>query len=805
MQPSPDGSETVFVITNGINVIIDGVDQLGTVDLVADRVVIWTRGGLSSLNLSGVTESDGGQPFELYLEGNIEFRQADRVIFANSMYYNVAQHTGVVLGAELLTPVPDYEGLVRLKAEVLRQAGAGSFQAFNAALTTSRLGMPRYWFQSENMTFSQRQVPLTEPQTGLPLIDPYTGQPIVDNQRLATSRNNFVYLGGIPIFYWPSFKTDFTTPGFYIDSIKVGNDDVFGTQVRVDVDLHQVFGIQHRPATKWTGSIDYLSERGWGFGTNYRYESDRFLTLIGPARGMLDAWGIDDDGLDNLGADRRALVPEKDFRGRVLWQHQQRLRSGWQLNAEVGLISDRNFLEQYYEWEWDQWKDQTTGFQLKRLVDNSSWNIEADFRINDFFTQTEWLPRFDHYLLGESFFRDRFTLFSHTNIGYGRLKTTDEPLDPADAASFNRLAWEEADRDGIRVGTRNEIDLPLELGPTKLVPYVLGEVMHWGQDINGDDLTRLYGQAGVRWSMPMWRVDPDKRSILCNVNGLAHKVVFDTEFFYADADQNFDRLPLYDPLDDDSVEHFRRRFIDSTFGGLPFVDEDVPITFDERRYALRTGMQRWVTAPSLEIADDLMVFQVGARQRWQTKRGGPGRERVIDWITLDTQASFFPKEDRDNFGEVLGLLNYDFRWHVGDRVTVLSDGFADVFSDGLRMWTIGGYTGRPERGSLYLGFRSIGGPFNSSLLVGSFSYRMTHKWLATASTMVDLGPTGNIGQRIEVTRIGESFLVSLGMIVDESRDNVGIGFSIEPRFLPLSRRSLVGGVRIPPAGARGLE
>ena len=86
--------------------------------------------------------------------------------------------------------------------------------------------------------------------------------------------------------------------------------------------------------------------------------------------------------------------------------------------------------------------------------------------------------------------------------------------------------------------------------------------MYWGHDLSGNDVTRLYGQAGVRASLPMWRVDPTVQSLLFNLNGLAHKVVWEAEFLYADADQNLDIFPLYDPLDDDSQEHFRRRFVD---------------------------------------------------------------------------------------------------------------------------------------------------------------------------------------------------------------------------------------------------
>lgn len=802
MLPSPDGQGNVAVITGGVNVIIRGLDQLGTIDIATDRMVIWSGGG--GLNVSSAQSPVDG-PMELYMEGNIVFRQADRVIRATSMYYHVNQEQGVVLNAEMLAPVQGYEGMIRLKADVLRQIGRGSYQGHGAAITSSRLGVPRYWFQTENVTLEDYEYPALDPLTAQPLIDRVTGDPIVQHQRLAASRNNWVYVAGMPVFYWPRFRTDFTQPAFYVDSVSVGNDNVFGTQVRVDLNMYQLFGIGNPIAgTKWTSSVDYLSERGWGLGNHFEYEVEQFARLRGPTYGVIDAWGIGEQGLDNLGADRRALVPEEDFRGRLLWQHRQRLWSGWQITGEIGAISDRNFLEQYYELEWDQWKDQTTGLELKRITGPGSLNMTADLRVNDFFTQTNWLPRLDYFHLGQSTRSWPFVWHHRSHVGYADLETASTPVDPADAAKFNLLAWE-TDRQGIRAGTRHELDWPVDWGPSKIVPYVLGDVTFWGEDINGNSVSRLFGQAGVKWSMPMWRVDSTINSELFNLSGLAHKVVFETEFLWADANENLDRFPLYDPLDDNSVEHFRRRFIDDTFGGLAFVDEDVPLRFDERLYALRTLMQGNVSASSLEIADDLLAIKLGARQRWQTKRGMPGQQRIIDWITLDTQSTLFPDSERDNFGAMLGLANYDLRWHIGDRLTLVSDGYADTFGQGLRTISLGGYISRPERGSMYMGLRSIEGPISSNVLTSALRYRMSEKWIAAFGTVVDLGATGNIGQHFELTRIGESFLVSVGANVDASRDNVGFGFTIEPRFMPFSRRGLLGGVQLPPAGARGLE
>src|SRR5690606_39501855 len=164
---------------------------------------------------------------------------------------------------------------------------------------------------------------------------------------------------------------------------------------------------------------------------------------------------------------------------------------------------------------------------------------------------------------------------------------------------------------------------------------------------------------------------------------------------------------------------------------------------------------------------DLTLARFGLRQRWQTKRGLPGRERIIDWITLDVQATLFPDAERDNFNEDLGLLDYDFSWHIGDRLTILSDGYADLFPDGLKTASVGAVLTRPELGSLFVGYRIIDGPIQSSIVNAAVNYRMSEKWILTAGSSFDLEAAGNIGQTVSVTRIGESFLVNFGFNYDE--------------------------------------
>ncbi len=795
-------SERILIMTGGIRVSIDSPefqqmqafreDKENRITILANNAVAWQT-----------TLPDGTDRWEIYLEGNVIFSKDKRVIYAKKMYFNANANKGTILNAEVLTPATQVEGVVRLKADVIQQVDDNNLQAFGAAFTSSRLGVPRYWLQSENMLLTHQESPALVPGTNQQQFDPVTGKPVIVDDYFVESRSNRVYVSNVPVFFWPRFRANLNDPGIVLERLAIGNDNIFGAQILTGWNMFQLLGLKNRPAgVKWIGQLDYLSDRGIGLGSETTYRRDRFFGLVGPTSGAYRSWFIKDKGLDLLGRGRGNLIPEKTYRGRSIWQHRQKLDRGHQIRAEFGWISDRNFLEQYYEREWDSYKDATTGIWLERNVGTQSFNLLADYQVNDFFTQTSWLPRFDHFLIGQPLFGDRAVWHGRSQVGYGRLRVGDPPLNPSELAMWDPLAWE-VNVQGVRAGTRQELDFPIQAGPAKIVPYVLGDVTYWQQALDGNDLLRGYGQLGMKASLPFWRVDPTIQSTLWNVNGLAHKVTFDVDAFFAQSSQDLDELALYDQIDDDAQEDFRRRFAFNTFGIIP--GENVPLRFDERYMALRSGMQNNVTAPSTEIADDLAVVKFGARQRWQTKRGVPGYERIIDWITLDVEATYFPKAERDNFNSDFGMMDYDFRWHVGNRFTLVSDGFFDFFSQGLRTASFGMNYGRPRVGNLYLGYRAIEGPISSNVVTATAVYRMSEKWGVKGLSQVDFGETGTIGQALSFVYIGESFLWQFGVNADLARDNVGFRFGFEPRFTKRSRIFNPGGVGVGPAGSRWLE
>ncbi len=104
--------------------------------------------------------------------------------------------------------------------------------------------------------------------------------------------------------------------------------------------------------------------------------------------------------------------PTRTTAGRVYWRHRQNLPEGWQVTAKLGLISDRNFLEEYYEKEWDEWVDRVTSLELKRTWEDQSLRVLGQFSLNDNVSQTEWWPRGDHFLLGRSLLQDHLTWYA---------------------------------------------------------------------------------------------------------------------------------------------------------------------------------------------------------------------------------------------------------------------------------------------------------------------------------------------------------------------------------------------------------
>ena len=165
-------------------------------------------------------------------------------------------------------------------------------------------------------------------------------------------------------------------------------------------------------------------------GPTFKYDRPDFFGIEGHAVGLIDFWGISDHGLDNLGLGRRELPLEASYRYRLFAEHREMLPDGFQLSVELGAVSDRNFLQQYFQREYDELKDESSDVELKKIDDNMSWNVFASARRTTSSRQTEWLPKLDHYWLGQPLLNDTFTWYEHTSLGFAKFQTLEAPPPP---------------------------------------------------------------------------------------------------------------------------------------------------------------------------------------------------------------------------------------------------------------------------------------------------------------------------------------------------------------------------------------
>ena len=460
----------------------------------------------------------------------------------------------------------------------------------------------------------------------------------------------------------------------------------------------------------------------------------------------------------------------------------------WDFRTEIGKTSDRNFVNNYFNSVWHAEENATTAIDLIRRDGNTSYGISAEYALDKHYSNANWLPRLDHYWLGQSLFNDYLTWYEHTRIGLVDYRRATDPNDPLNDP-FRYLPWEEstAEGTGLAFSTRHELDLPIQAGPVKVVPYVLGDFSVWGKDQSGDTADRLYGQWGVRLNLPIWKVNPNVSSRTWYLNGLAHKIDLNAEYLYGQANRSMDGLILTDPLDHWSVDDFRRRYVftNSAFGGGA-----IPNRFDPRYYALRSGLASNVTAGNMEIADDMQMFRLGMTHRFQTKRGSVGNRHILDWITVSSHVNLYPQSDQ-NHGQGAGLLDYDVLWHVGDRFSLFSEGLYDFFDGGQNLTRIGGVWNRPDRGSFSLMLDQFSGIVERTYLSLNVGYAMNEKYSMSYTTSYDLREGQNVGHNFMFARTGESFRLLVGAVYSEALSEWSFSLGLEPVFLR-SRRG--GGV-----------
>lgn len=779
----PSG-EKALVITGGIILTVQAAPgAAGFVDLEADVAVYWSRDN----NLTGFSnglrspQGQNTQDGEFYLAGNVEIRERtpleSRTLRADEVYYDVGRSVAVARHADLelqqtrpgAPPDP-----LHFRADEILQLSANQFKGYRAEIFSSHLpsdpGLKVYLQEAEVET---KVVPRRS-IFGAQYINRVTGQPETETQRLVHARNVFVEVDDVPIFYSPILQGDATDPLGPLHSVNFKYDRIFGFQTFLTFNVYDLIGIDPLPGTRWTLDTDYLSRRGPAVGSDFEYSGRDLFGLPGRYEGWVRAYGVNDKGSDILGGGRGELEPHPDNRGRFQWRHLQDLPNDFTFQAQVSLLSDKNFLEQYFINEYQREYNQETFLYLKQQRGDWAWTALAEARTRIWVTEADRLPEVQGFLIGQTLF-DRLTYDARVSGGYYQLKPTKQPPLPFEVT-------DRKDQTG-RFDLAQELSLPLALGPVKIVPYAVLDLAYYTQDLTGTDRGRVYEAGGIRASMPLTRLYPDIQSELLNLNGINHKIVLSTDIYLAHSDTSYTRLPQIDRVNDDisdqALRDIRPYQIFFNLAHAPLLVNS-PL-YDPQLYAIHQLVEN-----RIDTLDSVQAYEVDVRQRWQTKRGYPGMQHIVDWMTLDVSGTYFTNASGDFFGQHFSELQYYWLWNIGDRTSLESTGWIEPESPGAHIFTFGAYFNRPDRTNYYIGYRDIF-PLNSRTVAASIQYIFSPKYSVLLNTTYDFG--NNIqSNSLVFTRMGSDLQLSLGVNYNSTLSTVGVTFEIFPNLVPENRR-----------------
>ena len=138
--------EQIVTISGGVNLLVDGPPQqpggpagMGTIDLSADRVVIWMD-ATAMENITSEVVQPQEMPLQIYLEGNIVVRQGWNVLLASQAFYDVREERALLLNSEIRARIPNFPANLDVR-KVIALRGAPRIKRYRREPTQKLSGL----------------------------------------------------------------------------------------------------------------------------------------------------------------------------------------------------------------------------------------------------------------------------------------------------------------------------------------------------------------------------------------------------------------------------------------------------------------------------------------------------------------------------------------------------------------------------------------------------------------------------------------------------------------------------------------
>lgn len=686
--------------------------------------------GERSLLPSGLVENVRG----VYLEGDVVLSLGTSFVRASRLYYDFEHDRAMILDAVFRADVPGRQIPLYIRADEIRQLSATEFTAENARVTTSEFYAPHYHIGAERVVLRD----LTDRDATGQAVGTATGE-----YELHDATAN---VEGLPLLWWPYTRGRVEASETSLRSFRTGYSGDRGVELETRWHLLNMLGILEPEGYDTTWRLDYFSERGPATGVDVDYARDDYF-------GLWRSYYIHDDGEDDLGPLRRNQEePDNDDRGRLLWRHRHFLPNDWEATFEIAYLSDKNFLEEYERSEFNESKEQETLIQFKRAGEVDAVTLLANWRLLDFLTQTEHLPELAYRRIGDTFLSP-LVLYHESRIGAVRYRPAGLDFEDLPLWLYEHKYTGLPGRRGgatdttFRVDARQEVELPLRLGPVNLVPFASFRGTYWdGSRMRDGGLWRGLGVYGMRGGTVFSRVYDDIESALLDIHRIRH--IIRPEFVAWFGHSNT-RSELISPFD---------------YG--------------------------------IETIDGFYGASAALRQTWQTQRGGPDHWRTVDLLTLNLEAGFFGNTDgrdeesngwvnplRPENSRARNYLGGDVTWRLSDTTNLLYEFNVDTDDWSLDRQNVSLAVERLPRLAYVLGYRHAG-DIDLDLIGGGWNYKLTEKHITTVRTWFDVD-RGDIGEiSFGYVRKLPRWYVAVSVEYDRIDDDITVSLSVWPEGIP---------------------
>ena len=755
------------------------VGQLKELQLSADRAVIFLapKAGANASSDTGLL--DAKDVVGIYLEGDVVATDYQYTLRGRRIYYDLQLNKAIVMDAVMRTTVRGGI-LAYARADEMRQLAADEFSAQNARVSTSAFFTPHLAVGVQRLTISQ-------PPGGDAF---FTGTS-------ATLRAN-----GTPILYWPYIAG--SPNQIPLKHINAGFQDYQGAAIDSQWDLFGLMGVD-APAdgTELTLMQEVFTKNAFGLGVQAR-------TTIFGGTGSLEGMGYYDFQNEEQTAAGDIVTSPNVWRGELRGDWNGALASDVTLNMQLAYFSDQNFVSVF---RWDDYL-QRREFETSGYVNwqsgNNSLSILMKYNPNDFLSNAYMIasrpysvdkfPELAYHRFGESLFGERVTWTQDYSASVMQLRV--QSGTPSDlgisARAFSENAaftasqsiqqeYNDAGYDDLmraRVYTRQELAMPLALGPIKVVPFVHGQATGYmlnnfdAYSPGGSNLRTLLG-GGSRFSTEYTSKYNSVRSSFLDLNRLHHVIQPSGMLWYGWNSTSVLDMPVYDQ--------------------------------------------------EIEATSGAAVAQAQITSTLQTMRGGPGNWRSVDWVVLTAGVAVDNQNDSlqptQTMTDPFGLRYaqspmpsfYSWRpeysqWgdHVyasgtfqcsdalsfyGQGTYLLQDRGNSENSFGLNdlgRGTIGGSIQQSPDVRFYLEYRyvnnfGVNGYPADEFIQGGIAYQISKKYSLTISPQYDLVESNFRSATVGLTRTFPDFYLSLGASFNQIVDNT----------------TFFASVRIPGAGGGG--